>query len=83
MLESNPLPSPILETAADPMGQQADVLVVALKEDGSLVGPLADIDEATGGWLSRLVDAGELRGKGRELTLLASPLTTGFTGASA
>ena len=42
MLESNPLPSPKLDTISDPTEQNADVLVVGLPENGS---PDADVGE--------------------------------------
>lgn len=79
MLESNPLPSPKLGTTTDPTEQKADVLVVGLPEDGSLTATLAKINETTDGWVERLVELEQIRGKKGELTLLASPLSSGPT----
>lgn len=79
MLESNPIPSPTLATTTDPAGESADVLVVGLPEEGSLTPSLAKINEATDGWVMRLVEAGQIRGKQGEMSLLASPLSSGPT----
>ena len=78
-MDSIPLPSPALRTLQDPAGQDADTLVVGLAEDGSLTATLGEIDEATGGWVQRLVDLQQLRGKKGELSLFASPITSGPT----
>jgi leucyl aminopeptidase len=79
MLESNPLPSPTLGTTRDPAEQKADLLVVGLPEDGSLTPTLAKINEMTNGWVERLIELEQIRGKKGELTLLASPLSSGPT----
>ncbi len=79
MLESNPLPSPKLDTISAPTEQTADVLVVGLPENGTLTPTLAKINETTAGWVARLVELGQIRGKKGELTLLASPLPYGPT----
>ena len=77
MLDSNPIPSPELLTVTEILEQKTDVLVAGLTEEGSLSSTLDTIDNLTGGWVKRLVDEGEIRGKTGELTLLASPADTG------
>ena len=58
-------------------GKSVDVLVAGLPEDGSLPPSLADLDAADGGWLQRLIQSGQLRGKRGELTLLGTPSASG------
>ena len=77
MLDSNPVPSPEVLTVNEILEQKSDVLVTGLTEEGSLSSTLAQIDTRTGGWVKRLVEDGEIRGKAGELTLLASPADTG------
>ncbi len=68
MLESNPLPSPELDSVKAPMEETADVLVVGLASDGDLSATLTEIDNATEGWMGRLIELGQVRGKnGRSL----------------
>ncbi len=71
-MESLPLPSPSLESISDPAKDNAEVLVVALSEDGDLTGALAEINRADR-WIDRLISRGQLRGKKSELSLIASP----------
>ena len=77
MLDSNPIPSPELSTVTEILEQKSDVLVVGLTEQGSLPSTLDTIDKLTGGWVTCLVESGEIRGKKGELSLLASPADTG------
>jgi leucyl aminopeptidase len=79
MLERNPLPSPKLGTTTEAAEQSADTLVVGLFEGGSLAPTLAKINEATGGWVSRLIELDQVRAKKGELSLLASPIESGPT----
>ena len=65
MLDSNPIPSPELLTVTEILEQKTDVLVAGLTEEGSLSSTLDTIDNLTGGWVKRLVDEGEIRGKNR------------------
>ncbi|MCG8652923.1 MAG: peptidase M17, partial [Pirellulales bacterium] len=75
-MESLPLPSPTLRAVTDPSEIDAEVLVVALTEDGKPSGPLAAINRSDR-WIDRLMSRGQLRGKKGELSLLASPEATG------
>ncbi len=77
MLESQPLPAPKLDIVTDPDQLEADVLVVGLPAAGSLPQTLRRIDQATEGWISRLVELQEIRGEQGELSLIASPLASG------
>ena len=79
MLDRNPLPSPKLGTTTEAAEQSADTLVVGLSEGGSLASTLAKINEATGGWVARLIELDQVRGKKGELSLLASPIESGPT----
>jgi leucyl aminopeptidase len=79
MLESNPLPSPTLGLVTDPDQQTADALVVGLTENGDLCPSLAALDAATDGWFGRLIELKQISGKQGEISLLASPLTSGPT----
>ncbi|MFK8114572.1 MAG: leucyl aminopeptidase [Rubripirellula sp.] len=79
-MESNPLPNPSLSSTNEaPLTVAADVLVVGLFGDGKLPPTLAAIDQASNGWVSRLVNSEQIRGKQGELSLLASPLDSGPT----
>ncbi|HTP70127.1 MAG TPA: leucyl aminopeptidase [Dongiaceae bacterium] len=51
----------------------ADALVTYLFEDGEPQGRLAELDQPTGGLLSRLIKSGEISGKTLEMTLLHAP----------
>ena len=54
-----------------PTEVQADALVINLFEgEKPTDGPLADLDRATGGAITRAIDLGEIRGKLHETTLL-------------
>ena len=77
MLDSNPIPSPEISTVTEVLEQQSDVLVAGLTEEGSLPSTLAAVNGMTEGWLERLVENGEIRGKRGEMTLLASPRDVG------
>ena len=77
MLDSNPIPSPEISITTEILEQQSDVLVAGLTEDGSLPSTLKAVNQMTGGWIERLIADGEIRGKQGELTLLASPASTG------
>lgn len=79
MLDRQPLPAPQLSTIAEAAEASADTLVVGLFAGAGLSPTLASLDEATGGWIGRLVELGQLRGKKGELSLLASPLESGPT----
>ena len=79
MLESIPLPSPDIDTVTGAASQDVDTLVLGLAEDAKLSPTLSEIDQSSSGWISRLLEAGQIRGKQGELTLLASPLTSGPT----
>ncbi len=56
-----------------PLESSIDTVVVGLSADGSLSPTLKQIDEATGGWITGLVKAEQLRGKLGEVSLIASP----------
>ena len=71
MLDSNPIPSSEVFTVTEILDQKSDVLVAGLTEEGSVSSTLDMMDQLTGGWVKRLVDDGEIRGKAGELTLLA------------
>ncbi|TWU56485.1 putative cytosol aminopeptidase [Rubripirellula tenax] len=77
MLESLPLPSPNLSLIADPIQDRESIVVAGLSGDGTLSPTLVQWDEATNGWLTRLVEKGQVRGKQGEMNLLASPLSDG------
>ena len=77
MLDSNPIPSPEISTATGILEQKTDVLVAGLTQEGSLPSTLDAVNQMTGGWIERLIEDGEIRGKKGELTLLASPAGTG------
>ncbi len=94
MLESLPLPSPKLTLSSQPNTESADVIVVGLAADATLspafdtrkadstlpaTTSLAKWDQATEGWVSGLVAKGQLRSKQGEMTLIASPLSSGPT----
>jgi leucyl aminopeptidase len=51
----------------------ADAVVVGHYAENPLVGPAAELDKATGGMLTRLIEAKELTGKKFELTVLPVP----------
>lgn len=55
------------------------MLVVGLAHDLPLSPTMSQWNEATGGWVARLIEKGQLRGKQGEMSLLASPLETGPT----
>ena len=76
-MQSNPLPSPTIGATGEPESLESEVLVVGLPLDGSLTPTLAKINEATEGWITSLVEAGQIRGKKGELSLIASPLAAG------
>lgn len=64
-----------LTTTDSPLDSSINTVVVGLAADGSLSPTLKQIDEKTGGWISGLVKAEQLRGKQGELSLIASPQT--------
>lgn len=74
-----PLPTPKLTVATFPTDQDADVLVIGLVDEKPLASTAAAMDKATGGWLARLVQKGQLRGKRGEMSLIASPRSEGPT----
>lgn len=79
-MESNPLPSPVLESITESAETvDAEVLVVGLPSNASLTPALTNIDSATNGWISRLIEGQQIRGKQGELSLVASPLESGPT----
>ncbi len=64
----------IAEQSSRPESMDADAIVVFLTEGGIGSGAIAAVDASTGGFLSRLVVAGELTGKRYEcVPLLAAP----------
>ncbi len=73
MLESSPLPSPVLQRIDDPLDETSDVLVAGLTNQGQLSPSLQKLDTEMGGAIARLVAAGQIRGKSGESTLLALP----------
>jgi len=77
MLESNPLPAPKLGLIDAPHDAVVDVLVIGLPSDGQLPPTAAHFDQATDGWLSRLIERNDVRGKAGEINLLASPRSVG------
>ena len=77
MLESHPLPTPLLQLCADPIGANADVLIVGLSQKSEMSATLAAVDSAGEGWIGRLIESGKLSGKKGELTLVASPASCG------
>ena len=62
-------------TTDSPLDSSIDTVVVGLAADGTLSATLKQIDQTTGGWISGLVKAEQLRGKQGELSLIASPKT--------
>jgi leucyl aminopeptidase len=79
MLESSLPETPPLSSTTDPGHGDAEVLVVGLSEKGILSPALASINESTDGWVERLVQREQIRGKKGELSLIASPLNVGPT----
>ena len=77
MLESHPLPTPLLQLCAGPIGTNADVLIVGLSQKSEMSATLAAVDSAGEGWIGRLIESGKLSGKKGELTLVASPASCG------
>ena len=63
----------IVETNARPESIEADAAVAFLCEGGVGSGPIAGIDAATGGLVSRLVAAGEITGKRYECVPVLAP----------
>jgi leucyl aminopeptidase len=77
-MESKPLPTPLLSNNDQaPEAIDSDVLVVGLLASGPLTPTLTRLDKATDGWFSRLVGGDHIRGKNGELSLIASPLSSG------
>lgn len=72
-MESHPLPNPELIASSD--RPDVDVLVVAMADDLNVPAPLAEL--GSDGWIDRLIDGGQLRGKKGEVTLLAGPDRSG------
>lgn len=66
-----------LKTESSLPKKSVDVLVAGLPEDGSLPPSLAELDATAGGWLKRLIESGQLRGKRGELTCLGTPSASG------
>jgi leucyl aminopeptidase len=60
----------ITTSAAAPASANVDVLAVAVTKPPSLEGAAAELDEALGGEITRLMKAGEIRGAAGQLTLL-------------
>lgn len=54
-----------------------DVLIVGLRHQDSLSPSLGELDQLGGGWLTRLLESGQLRGKRGELTMLGVPTDSG------
>ncbi|QDT06998.1 putative cytosol aminopeptidase [Rubripirellula lacrimiformis] len=79
MLESLPLPSPQLTLSTDPLGEDADVLVVGLSGTDNASPLMVELDKRTDHWLTGLVEKQQLRSKKGEMSLIASPLSTGPT----
>lgn len=77
MLESNPLPAPKLGLVEAPQSAPVDVLVIGLPTTGQLSPTASRIDQALEGWLSRLIERDELRGRLGDLSLLAAPRSDG------
>ena len=61
------------EPSADPTRFEGDALVLFLGPDGIAGGAAAELDRATGGLLSRLINAGDLTGKRYECVPLLAP----------
>lgn len=77
MLESQPLPTPVLESTDSAATENTDVLVIGIADgqtESLSLPPTADsIDKATGHLISRMIRSGNLTGKVNELTVLATP----------
>ncbi len=78
MLSQLPFPQPQLGISKSPTTEDCDVLIVVFSSDAatnkvSVSGPLAAIDQAGDGWITRLSESGKISGKKGELTLIASP----------
>jgi leucyl aminopeptidase len=63
----------VIPTAVKSSETAADAIVVAHYAEAPLGGPAADIDKATGGMLTRLVEAKDLTGKKLEVVTLPVP----------
>lgn len=60
-----------ITVSAESIGQYSgDAVVVGVIQKGLLSGPAAEADTALGGLLTHLIDAGEIRGRAGELTVL-------------
>ncbi len=69
--------SPTYRIGSPELSDSTDVLVVGLREDGSPPPSLLQVDPTAGVWFRRLLDTQQVRGKRGELTLLASPSSSG------
>lgn len=78
-MDSTPLPDPKIIGDSGAVLQAADALVVGIVDDGSLTPTAVQLNEATDGWIERLISLDQIRSKRGELTLLASPLSEGPT----
>lgn len=73
------MPTPTFVVNPDISGTSADVLVVGIREGGRLPSALLQLDPSATGWFQGLIDAGQIRGKQGELTLIASPSGSGIS----
>ena len=73
MLESSPFPVPNIELIDNPLTEESEVLVAGLTDDGELSPSLSELDSRLDGIISRLISAGQIRGKQGETTALALP----------
>ena len=63
-----------IQTTAEAAPQiNADVVIVTSRPDGQLSAAAQAIDTASGGAITRLIDAGELSGKENEVVTLLAP----------
>ncbi|TWT54122.1 Cytosol aminopeptidase [Rubripirellula amarantea] len=76
-LPSLSLASGALDGSSD--SSSVEIIVVGLAAENTPSPTLKAIDSATGGWIGRLIEGGQLRSKKGEMSLLASPLATGPT----
>ena len=82
MLESLPFPTPEIDLTDQALDSDADALVIGLADDAALGGAAADVDRVTEGWLGRLVESDQLRGKRGEgdTTRIPSVVVAGDAG---
>lgn len=64
---------PVTATSVTVTQLEADAIVVGIYADSSPAGAAAELDKATGGLLSRLIERKEITGKKNELTTILGP----------